>query len=86
MSKLVPGRSATIEGRVTEVEDVTKRHRTFHSMVVGDDSGQIRITLRPGHGGAEIVPGQLLRVTGEARKDDNSEAISMADPAYQVVE
>ena len=86
MDKLTPGRSATIEGRVSEVEDVTTRRRTIHSVVVGDDSGQIRITLRPEHGGAEIVPGQLLRITGQARRDDTSEAISMADPSYQVVE
>ncbi len=86
MDKLTPGRSATIEGRVSEVEDVTTRRRTIHSVVVGDDSGQIRITLRPEHGGAEIVPGQLLRITGQARRDDDSEAISIADPSYQVVE
>jgi hypothetical protein len=86
MGKLIPGRSATIEGRISEVEDVTTRGRTFHSMVVGDDSGQIRITFRPEHGGADIVPGQLLRITGEARRDENNEAISMSDPAYQVVE
>ena len=86
MSKLIPGRSATIEGRVSEVEDVTKRQQTVHSVLVGDDSGQIRITLRPEQGGAEIIPGQLLRITGQARRDDNSQAITMADPSYQVVE
>ncbi len=86
MGKLIPGRSATIEGRVTEVEDVTKRRRTFHCLVVGDDSGQIRITFQPGHGGAEIVPGQLLRITGQARRDQSKDAMSMADPSYQVVE
>jgi amino acid transporter len=86
MSKLSPGRCATIEGRVSQVEDVTTRGRTFHSVVVGDDSGQIRITFQPGHGGAEIVPGQLLRVTGQARREENNEANSMADPSYQVIE
>jgi amino acid transporter len=86
MDTLTPGRSVTVEGRVSEVEDVTTRRRTLHSVVVGDDSGQIRITLRPEHGGAEIVPGQLLRITGQPRRDDNTEAISMADPSYQVVQ
>ncbi|HZE17542.1 MAG TPA: hypothetical protein VE197_18595, partial [Mycobacterium sp.] len=37
---------------------VTKQRRTFRSMVVGDDSGQVRITFRPGQGGADIQPGQ----------------------------
>jgi RecG-like helicase len=86
ISELIPGRSAMIEGRVTEVEDVTNGHRTFHSVVVGDDSGQIRVTFQPGHGGADIVPGQLLRVTGPARRDENNDAISMTNPSYQVVE
>jgi amino acid transporter len=85
MDKLTPGRSATIEGRVSEVEDATTRGRTIHSVIVGDDSGQIRITFGPEHGGAEIVPGQLLRVTGQAHRDDHNEATSMSDPAYQVV-
>jgi amino acid transporter len=86
MGKLIAGSSATIEGRVIEVEDVTTRGRTFYSMVVGDGSGQIRITFQPENGGAEIVPGQLLRVTGQARSDENDNAIVMADPSYQVVE
>jgi hypothetical protein len=29
MSNLVPGRSATIEGRVSDVDDATKRRKTF---------------------------------------------------------
>ena len=86
MDNLVPGRSATIEGRVSAVEDVTHQRRTSRSMVVGDDSGQIRITFRSEHGGADIVPGQLLRITGEAHRNENSGAMSMTDPAYQVVE
>ena len=86
MDKLIPGRSATIEGRVSAVEDVTQRRRTSRSMVVGDDSGQVRITFRADHAGEDILPGQLLRISGEARRDENDEAMSMADPAYQVVE
>jgi amino acid transporter len=86
IDKLAPGRSATIEGRVSEVEDVTKRGRTFRSTVVGDDSGRVRVTFRSDHAGADIVPGQLLRVTGEARRNENTEAMTIVDPAYQVVE
>lgn len=86
MNKLTAGRSATVEGRVSEVEDVIKRGRTVRSMVVGDDSGQVRVTFRPGDAGADIVPGQVLRITGETRRNENDEAISMADPAFQVVD
>ncbi len=84
MDKLVAGRNATIEGRVSEVEDVTKRDRIFRSMAVGDDSGTVRITFRPEHGGADIQPGQMLRITGKARRNEN-EAMSMSDPEYHVV-
>jgi hypothetical protein len=85
IDKLIPGRSATIEGRVSQVEDLTQRSRTSRSMVIRDDSGQLRIAFRPGHGGGDILPGQLLRITGAAHRNGNSEAMMMADPAYQLV-
>ena len=84
VDKLLPGRSATIEGRVRQVEDVNKREGTFRSMAVGDDSGEVRITFLPERGGADIQPGQVLRITGKAHRNAN-EAMSMADPAYHVV-
>jgi hypothetical protein len=81
---LVPGRSATVEGRVSEVEDITKRQRTSRWITIGDDSGEFRVTFRPGQG-SEIQPGQVLRVTGKARQSGNRQ-ISMADPTYRVIE
>jgi amino acid transporter len=83
IQSLIPGRRATIEGCVRRVEDVTKRRRTFRQIVVGDDSADIRVTFHPGHG-ADIRPGQLLRITGKARQSGNR-AMSMVDPAYQIV-
>ncbi len=84
VDQLVPGRSATIEGRVREVEDVTNQNRTSRSLAVGDDSGEIRITFAPEHGGAEIQPGDMLRITGKVRRNED-DAMSMADPEYDVV-
>jgi amino acid transporter len=81
---LIPGHRGTFEGRVNQVEDITKRRRTFRSIVVGDDSGEVRITFQPGHG-ADIQPGQLVRVTGKARQSGNR-PISMADPAYHLID
>ena len=86
IDKLVAGRSATIEGRVSAVEDMTKRRRTVRSAIVGDDSGHVRIDFRSDHAGADIVPGQLLRITGGASRIDDNGAIAIADPAYQAVE
>lgn len=82
---LIPGHRATFEGRVSQVEDITQRRRTLRSIVVGDNSGEISITFRPGHGGADIQPGQLLRITGKARQS-GQRPVSMSDPAYHVVE
>jgi len=85
VNNLVPQRSATIEGHVAQVEDVTKEHQTFRSIVLDDDSGKIQISFRPGHAGADIQPGQRLRITGEAQRSGDG-PLSMADPTYHVVE
>ncbi|HET9876680.1 MAG TPA: amino acid permease [Mycobacterium sp.] len=81
---LIPGRRATIEGRVTQVEDITKRRRTFRWTVVGDDSGDIRVTFRSGRG-ADIQPGQVLRITGMVQQSGNG-PVSMIDPTYHVLD
>ncbi|MDT5139599.1 MAG: hypothetical protein QOD58_3861 [Mycobacterium sp.] len=85
VAALIPGQRATVEGRVGEVEDIAKRRGTFRWIVVGDDSGEVRIRFHPGRGGDDIQPGQLLRVTGKARQSGNR-AMWMVDPKYRVVE
>jgi amino acid transporter len=82
---LIPGHRATFEGRVNEVEDTTKGRRTVRSIVVCDNSGEIAINFNAGRGGADIQPGQLLRITGKPRQTGNR-PMSMSDPAYHVVE
>jgi hypothetical protein len=82
---LIPGHRATFEGRVSQVEDLTKGRRTLRSVVVGDNSGEITVTFRPGHGGADVQPGQLLRITGKPRQT-GQRPMSMIDPAYHVIE
>jgi RecG-like helicase len=81
---LIPGQRATFEGRVNEVEDISKGRRTVREVVVGDNSGEITVTFRSGAGGADIQPGQLVRITGRARQSGNR-PISMINPAYRVV-
>ncbi|WP_077090635.1 amino acid permease [Mycobacterium rhizamassiliense] len=82
---LIPGNRATFEGRVSEVEDVAKGRRTLRTILVSDHSGEISVTFRPGHGGADVVPGQLLRITGKPRQTGNR-PMSMVDPTYHIVE
>jgi amino acid transporter len=81
---LIPGRRATIEGRVNQVEDITKRRRTVRWIVVGDDSGDVRVVFQPGLG-ADIAPGQLVRITGKARQK-RDRPMEVVDPTYHVVE
>ncbi|MGA8548281.1 MAG: amino acid permease [Mycobacterium sp.] len=84
VNNVIPGRRATVEGRVSQVEDITKNQKTSRWIVVGDDSGEIRMTFRPGQGD-DIEPGQVLRVTGKANQSGNRE-ITMLDPTYKVIE
>jgi amino acid transporter len=84
VDSVIPGRRATVEGRVSQVEDVAKNHKTFRWIMVGDQSGEIRVTFRPGQGD-DIEPGQVLRVTGKANQSGNRE-ISMLDPTYKIIE
>jgi hypothetical protein len=84
VESLVPGRRATIEGRVSQVEDITKRGKTFRWIVVGDDTGEVRVTFPPGTGD-DIQPGQIVRVTGKATQSGNRQ-VSIDDPRYAVIE
>jgi OB-fold nucleic acid binding domain len=84
VDSLIPGRRASVEGRVSQVEDISKRGRTFRWIVVGDESGEIRVTFRPGQGD-DIQPGQVLRLTGKANQSGTHE-VSMLDPTYQIIE
>ncbi|HEX5254778.1 MAG TPA: amino acid permease [Mycobacterium sp.] len=85
VSGLIPGQRATFEGRVNEIEDINEGKRSRRQVVIGDNSGDVSITFRSGRGGADIAPGQLLRITGKPRQTGNR-PISMIDPAYQVIE
>jgi hypothetical protein len=84
VNNVVPGRRATVEGRVSQVEDITKNHKTYRWIVVGDESGEIRVNFRPGQGG-DIQPGQVLRVTGKTNQTGNHQ-ISMLEPTYKIIE
>jgi amino acid transporter len=84
VSNVVAGRRATVEGRVSQVEDIAKNRKTYRWIVLGDESGEVRVTFRPGHGD-DVQPGQVLRVTGKANQSGNHQ-ISMVDPTYQIIE
>jgi amino acid transporter len=85
VSGLIPGQRATFEGRVNEVEDINEGRRTRRQVVVCDNSGELTVTFRSGRGGADIAPGQLLRITGKPKQTGNR-PMSMIDPSYHVIE
>ncbi|MFC9789556.1 amino acid permease [Rhodococcus sp. NPDC127528] len=82
---LIAGQRATVEGRVQEVRDTTAGTATAVEIEIRDSTGALRVKFTPTHGGEDIVPGQLLRVTGKARASGNM-PIHMVDPTYKIVE
>ncbi len=85
VSGLIPGQRATFEGRVNQIEDINEGRRTRREVVVADNSGEISVTFRSGRGGADIAPGQLLRITGKPKQAGNR-PMSLINPAYHVIE
>jgi hypothetical protein len=82
---LLAGHRATVEGRVNQVDDATRDGQTFRVVVIGDDSGELRVTFSAGHGGTDIQPGQVVRLTGKARQTGNR-PITMSDPSYRIID
>ncbi len=80
---LLAGHRGTVQGRVTEINDVTKNGRTRRLVVIADDTGELHLGLR--RGGEDIITGQLLRVTGTARRS-GTRPVYMSNPSYEVVE
>jgi amino acid transporter len=81
---VLPGHLATVEGRVAQVDVIDKGGEALRVVVIGDESGELRVTFRSGRGD-DVHPGQLLRITGKAHRTGNRPT-SMSDPTYHVVE
>jgi hypothetical protein len=80
---LIPGHLGSVQGRVTQLDDVVKHGDTTRVVVVGDESGELKVKFT--QGGDDIQPGQVLRITGKARGYGNR-PMYMTDPSYEVVE
>lgn len=81
---VLAGHSATILGTVLEVADVAKEDKVIRAVIIGDDSGRIKLTFEPGRG-SDLEPGQSVRVSGRAHQSANRPT-SMANPVYEIVE
>jgi amino acid transporter len=82
---LIPGHVGTVQGRVQELDEVNKDGKVLRIVIVGDESGELRVVFGPGRGGDDVEPGQMLLITGKARQSGNG-PVSMADPSYRVVD
>ena len=81
---LIAGHLATIEGRVSEVDDVTNHGKPNRVVVVGDGSGELRAWFRTGRG-TDIDPGDVVILTGRTG-ESGSNTLVMADPNYRIVQ
>jgi hypothetical protein len=82
---VIPGQRATVEGRVSQVDETNRYGRVLRVVVIGDDSGEMKVSFSPGHGGTDITPGQVVRITGKGRQTGNR-PVTMSDPSYRIVE
>jgi amino acid transporter len=85
IDSLTPGHLGTVVGRVKQIDEIDKRGKPLRVVVVADKTGELRVTFDPGRGGDDISPGQLLRITGRARRPPNR-PISMSNPTYRIIE
>jgi amino acid transporter len=81
---LVAGRRGTVEGRVREADQIHKRGKTTRTVVIADSSGELRVRFSP-PAGADIEPGQLVQITGRARRSGNG-PVYMSNPRYRILE
>jgi hypothetical protein len=81
---LIAGRRATVEGRVNEVDDSIRDGKPTRIVVLGDDTGELKVIFDPIDRADDIQAGQLIRVTGKARQS-GTRPVSMTNPDYSIL-
>ncbi|HEX5117160.1 MAG TPA: amino acid permease [Pseudonocardiaceae bacterium] len=81
---VLPGRQATVVGRLHDIDSRTRRGRLFLVGQVADDSGTLTVEFHGAHD--DIAPGQQLRLTGLVRLDSATHDVLMVDPGYEIVQ
>jgi hypothetical protein len=80
---LIVGHRSVVEGCVDEADEEFKHGKVARVAVVSDESGTLRVIFNWGQG-EDVTVGQLIRVTGKARRSGNR-TIYMTDPSYQIL-
>jgi amino acid transporter len=81
---LLPGQTATVEGRLREISVRTHRGKSIVSGEVEDDTGTVVVEFHGPHD--DIEPSQQVRLHGRVRLDPETYALLMLDPDYQVLQ
>ncbi len=81
---LIPGRPASVVGRVHDIDARTRRGRQLIIGEVVDDTGTLLVHFHGRHD--DIGPGQQLRLTGLVQLDHAGANVLMIDPGYEIVE
>jgi amino acid transporter len=84
IGSIVPGRTATVVGRLHDIDSRTHRGRSFLIGEVGDDSGTMTVEFHGAHD--DIGAGQELRLSGRVQLDKATHDVLMVDPSYEIIE
>jgi hypothetical protein len=84
ISAVLPGRTATVVGRLHEVDTHTTRGRQILTGELADDTGTLEVVFHGRHD--DIQAGQELRLSGRVQLNADSHTVLMVDPAYEIVE
>jgi hypothetical protein len=84
IGSLIPGRTATVVGRLHDISTRTRRGRSVLTGEVADESGSLTVQFHGGHD--DIAPGQQIRLSGRVQLDQSTEAVLMTDPRYEIIE
>jgi hypothetical protein len=88
IGSLLPGKPATVEGRLREISTRGHGNRTVLVGEVADDTGTLHVEFHGTH--EDIEPGQQVRLRGTVSlfkdSDGDSDTMMMSDPDYEVIE
>jgi amino acid transporter len=84
IGSLIPGQTATVEGRLNELQvRTTRRGRVVMSGEVDDATGSLLVKFHGDRDDVEV--GQKVRLRGRVQLDPDDQTVLMSDPDYEVL-
>jgi amino acid transporter len=84
LGSLIPGRQATVSGRLSEIEVGRHRGRSVLACELRDSTGSVKVRFSGEH--PDIEAGQRIRLRGRVRLEPADDSMVLVDPAYEVLE